>query len=225
MNGADARGPGPAGAQPQDLLQDPGAITVVLAEDQHLVLDALTQLLNLESGIRVVGTALDGFVCVDLAARFQPDVCLLDVEMPGLDGLQAIPEVLRLSPTTHCAILTTFARPGYLTRALSAGASGFLVKDQPVAALARAIREIAQGKRVIDAALAAQTLVSGSSPLTDRERDALAAAREGLAADEMARRLYVTEGTVRNYLSQAMHKLGATNRAQAIRMAEQQGWL
>ena len=200
-------------------------ITVVLVEDQYLVRDALSRLLNLEEDIRVVGEAADGVAGIEAVRRLKPMVTLLDVEMPRLDGIQAMRTMRRDSPDTVLAVLTTFGRPGYLERALKAGARGFLLKEQPVARLAVQIRKLARGERVIDAELAQAVLLEGPNPLSQRERDVLRRAREGEGVAEMAAALFLSPGTVRNYLSLAMQKLGTANRAQAIREAERHGWL
>jgi two-component system, NarL family, response regulator DesR len=153
------------------------------------------------------------------------DVALLDIEMPGLDGISAAAEIARELPGTRTLILTTFGRPGYLRRAIESGAAGFLLKDAPASELADAIREVNAGRRVIDPGLAAAAIADGVSPLTEREHDVLLAATANGTAAEIAARLHLSEGTVRNYLSAAIRKLGARNRAEAIRIAEQKGWL
>jgi two-component system response regulator DesR len=160
------------------------------------------------------------------AARAErADVALLDIEMPGLDGIAAAGELARELPGTRMLILTTFGRPGYLRRALENGATGFLLKDAPADRLAEAVREIHAGRRVIDPGLAAAAIADGISPLTEREGDVLHAARKQATAAEIARELYLSEGTVRNYLSSAIRKLGARNRAEAVRIADEKGWL
>jgi two-component system response regulator DesR len=153
------------------------------------------------------------------------DVALLDIEMPGMDGIAAAAQLARELPGTRSLIVTTFGRPGYLRRAIESGAGGFLLKDAPAAELAAAIREVHAGRRVIDPGLAAAAIADGVSPLTERERDVLVAARTQATAAEIARRLYLSEGTVRNYLSAAIRKLGARNRAEAIHIADEKGWL
>jgi two-component system response regulator DesR len=200
-------------------------IRVLLAEDQLLVLDALAILLGREPDIEVVATARDGAEAVRLAAELRPDVALLDVEMPGLDGIEATRAIKSVSPATTVAILTTFDRPGYLERSLDAGATGFLLKDEPVEALARHIRRLHAGERVVDPTLAVHALIAGRCPLSAREREVLAAAADGASVAEIARRLGLSEGTVRNYLSLAIQKLGVANRAQAVQKARALGWV
>jgi two-component system response regulator DesR len=200
-------------------------ITVVLVEDQYLVRDAMTRLLNLEAGIAVVGGAEDGPGGVLEVERLRPRVALVDIELPQMDGITATALMRAKSPTTVVAILTTFGRPGYLERALKAGARGFLLKEQPVASLAGQIRRLAEGEAVIDPDLAAAVLVAGPNPLSDREQDILRRARDGAGVVEIAQALYLSQGTVRNYLSLAMQKLGTSNRALAIHEAERRGWI
>jgi two-component system response regulator DesR len=166
-----------------------------------------------------------GDLVVDAARASRPDVALLDIEMPGIDGLAAAAALARELPDVRSLIVTTFDRPGFLRRALASGASGFLLKAAPAAELAGAIRRVAAGERVVDPALAAAALTEGESPLTPREHEVLVAARSAPTAAELARTLYLSEGTVRNYLSSAMRKLGAHNRAEAVRIAESKGWL
>jgi two-component system, NarL family, response regulator DesR len=155
----------------------------------------------------------------------RPDVALLDVEMPGMDGITATAELRRAAPDTRVLIVTTFGRPGYLRRALQAGASGFVVKDTPAAQLADAVRRVHAGLRVVDPALATDSLVAGESPLTARETEVLQAARDGSSVAAIARKLFLSDGTVRNHLSSAIGKTGATNRAEAVITAEGNGWL
>ncbi|MFI6514359.1 response regulator transcription factor [Spirillospora sp. NPDC050679] len=200
-------------------------ITVLLAEDQGMVRGALAALLDLEDDLEVVGQAADGAEAVAAAARLAPDVVLLDVEMPGKDGLTAAAEIGAALPGCRVMILTTFGRPGYLRRAMEAGAAAFLIKDGPAEELAAAIRRVAAGERVIDPALAAAALSAGPNPLSPRERDVLAAGRDGATVADIAARLHLSEGTVRNYLSAAISKVGARNRIEAVRTAEAQGWL
>jgi two-component system response regulator DesR len=197
----------------------------LLADDQALVRGALTALLNLEPDLSVVAEVGSGDLVVPAVLSHQPDVALLDVEMPGLDGISATAEVRRVSPSTRVLIVTTFGRPGYLRRALKAGASGFVVKDTPAAQLADAVRRVHAGLRVVDPALATDSLVAGESPLTQRETEVLRAARDGSAVATIARRLHLSEGTVRNHLSSAIGKTGATNRAEAVIAADGNGWL
>lgn len=200
-------------------------IRVLIAEDQFLVLDALAILLGREPDISVVAKAQDGAEAVHLAGLLTPDVALLDVEMPGMDGIEAAKAIKAASPATTVAILTTFDRPGYLERSLAAGASGFLLKDEPVEALARHIRRLHAGEPVVDPKLAIHALVAGRCPLSPREREVLKAAGDGATVADMARRLGLSEGTVRNHLSLAIQKLGVENRAQAVQKARQLGWL
>jgi two-component system response regulator DesR len=200
-------------------------IRVLIAEDQGMVRGALKVLLDLEPDIDVVAEAGRGDEVVELAQRHAPDVALLDIEMPGLDGLSAAAALHAAIPSCVVLILTTFGRPGYLRRAMEAGASGFLVKDGPVEELAAAIRRAVAGERVIDASLAAAALSTGPNPLTPRERDVLRAAEDGSTIATIATRLSLSEGTVRNYLSSAIQKTAARNRTEALRLAEANGWL
>jgi two-component system response regulator DesR len=200
-------------------------IRILLADDQALVLGAIRALLELQDDFAVVATVGRGDEVVDAARDSNPDVALLDIEMPGLDGLAAAAVLHAQIPECRVIILTTFGRAGYLRRAMEAGAVGFVVKDAPAEALADAIRRVFKGEHVIDPALAATTLAAGESPLTARERDVLIAARSGGTVGEMARKLYLSEGTVRNYLSAAMAKTSAQNRLEALRIADDRGWL
>jgi two-component system response regulator DesR len=200
-------------------------IRILLAEDQGMVRGALASLLNLEPDIEVVGQVPGGDQVVAEALRLAPDVALLDIEMPGLDGLAAAEALRRAVPACRVLILTTFGRPGYLRRAMDAGASGFLVKDGPVELLADAIRRILAGERVIDPKLAVAALSTGDNPLSPRERDVLRASVDGSTATDIARRLHLSEGTVRNYLSSAIQKTNARNRLEAATMATENGWL
>ncbi len=190
-----------------------------------MVRGALASLLSLEEDIEVVAEVEAGDRVLAAARASSPDVALLDIEMPGLDGLAAAEELSHHVPACRILILTTFGRPGYLRRAMEAGASGFLLKDAPARDLAAAIRKIAAGGNVVDESLAAAALRQGESPLTGRERDVLAAARSHDTAAEIASALYLSEGTVRNYLSSAIRKLGARNRAEAMEIAVGRGWL
>jgi two-component system response regulator DesR len=200
-------------------------ITVFLADDQNLVRGALVALLSFEPDITIVGEAARGDEVVDQVVELQPDVALLDVEMPGIDGLAAAAAISERAPSTRVLIVTTFGRPGYLRRAMEAGASGFIVKHAPVDQLADAVRRVHRGERVVDPVLAAETLAAGPSPLTSRERDVLIASRDSPTAATIANRLFLSEGTVRNYLSSVIAKTGANNRAEALRIAEARGWL
>ncbi|HEY7224781.1 MAG TPA: response regulator transcription factor [Micromonosporaceae bacterium] len=200
-------------------------IRLLLADDQALVRGALAALLNLEPDLEVVAEVGRGDEVVAAARRVRPDVALLDVEMPGLDGIAATEAVRAALPSCRVLVVTTFGRPGYLRRAMAAGASGFVVKDTPARQLAEAVRRVATGLRVVDPALAAETLASGESPLTGRETDVLRAARDGGTVVDIATALGLSEGTVRNHLSAAIGKTGARTRAEAVRLADEQGWL
>ena len=200
-------------------------IRVLLAEDQAMIREALAALLSFEDDIEVVAQVGRGDEVTAAALASKPDVALLDIEMPGLDGLTAAAALSQASPGTKIVILTTFGRPGYRRRAMEAGASGFVVKDSPADRLARTIRQVLSGQRVIDPELAAAALSEGASPLTPRERDVLAASRDGAAIAGIAAALYLSEGTVRNYLSACIQKTGARNRTEALRVAEERGWL
>jgi two-component system, NarL family, response regulator DesR len=200
-------------------------IRLLLADDQELIRSAFAALLELQADFEVVAVVGRGDEVVAAAKAHHPDVALLDIEMPGLDGLAAAGVLTQEVPECRSLILTTFGRPGYLRRAMESGAWGFVVKDSPPEQLADAIRRVAAGERVVDPALAADTLSSGVSPLTARERDVLIAARPGTTVSEIAEKLFLSEGTVRNYLSAAMAKVGARNRAQAVRTADERGWL
>jgi two-component system response regulator DesR len=199
-------------------------IRLVLAEDQRMMLGALGVLLELEDDLTVAGTAVDGDEALRLVVSLVPDVLVTDIEMPGLSGLDVATEIKRLGLPTRVVILTTFARSGYLRRALDAGAAGYLLKDAPSATLADAIRAVHAGRRAIDPELAVDAW-GEVDPLTDREREVLRLAGEGLANAEIAARLHLSDGTVRNYLSEAIGKLGATNRVAAARLARDRGWL
>ena len=199
-------------------------IRVVIAEDQAMVRGALAALLATEGDIDVVAQAQDGREALEFVLSARPDVLLTDIEMPRLTGLELAGEIQRRKLAVRVVILTTFARAGYLRRALDAGVSGYLLKDAPAATLANAIRRIRGGARVIDPELAAEAWTD-PDPLTDRERQVLRHAGEGLASSEIAAVLNLSEGTVRNYLSEAISKLGANNRTDAARIARQKGWL
>jgi two-component system response regulator DesR len=200
-------------------------VRVLLAEDQAMVRGALAALLALEDDFEVVAEASRGDEVVPAALDALPDVALLDIEMPGGDGLAAAAELKERLPSCRVIILTTFGRAGYLRRAMESGAVGFLLKDAPSPELASAIRRAMDGERVVDPGLAAAALSEGNSPLTDREREVLAAAEDGATIEDVARKLYLSKGTVRNYLSTAIKKLGARNRVEAARLAERKGWL
>ena len=200
-------------------------IRLLLADDQALVRGALAALLALESDLEVVAEVGRGDEVVDAAVEGKADVVLMDVEMPGLDGIAATAALRKALPSARVLIVTTFGRPGYLRRAMEAGASGFVVKDTPARRLAEAVRRVHAGLRVLDPALAEESLVSGASPLTVRETEVLRAARDHGTVADMAGVLHLSEGTVRNHLSAAIGKTGARNRTEAVRTAEQQGWL
>jgi two-component system, NarL family, response regulator DesR len=200
-------------------------IRVLLAEDQAMVRGALAALLSREQDIEVVAEVARGDEVVEAALATQPDVALLDIEMPGGDGLAAAQALRKALPTCRSVILTTFGRSGYLRRAMESGAVGFLLKDAPAAELAVALRRVMKGERVVDPDLALAALSEGTNPLTNREREVLSVALFGASMEEIAARLVLSEGTVRNHLSTAMQKLGARNRMEAARLAEQKGWL
>jgi two-component system response regulator DesR len=200
------------------------SIRVVIAEDQAMVRGALAALLDIEGDIEIAGQAQNGREALDLVVQLMPDIVLTDIEMPEMTGLELAAELKRRHLPVRVVILTTFARAGYLRRALDAGVSGYLLKDAPAATLANAIRRIRAGARVIDPELAAEAWTE-ADPLTDRERQVLRYAGEGDSSAEIAGRLSLSEGTVRNYLSEAISKLGASNRTEAARIARQKGWL
>jgi two-component system, NarL family, response regulator DesR len=200
-------------------------IRVLLAEDQAMVRGALSALLSREQDIEVVAEVARGDEVVQAALATQPDVALLDIEMPGSSGLDAAVALRKALPSCLIVILTTFGRSGYLRRAMESGAVGFLLKDAPAAELAVALRRVMAGERVVDPDLALATLSEGHNPLTPRERDVLSASLFGASLADIAARLTLSEGTVRNHLSTAMQKLGAQNRMEAARLAEQKGWL
>jgi two-component system response regulator DesR len=201
------------------------AIRLVIADDQALVRGALGALLDLEADLTVVGMASDGAEAVRRAEELQPDVCLMDIQMPGTDGVEATRRIRAASPGTRVLIVTTFARPGYLRAALDAGASGFLVKDTPAEQLAEAVRRVHAGLRVLDPVLAADSLFDGANPLSDRERQVLRLASDGRPAAAIAAEVFLSAGTVRNHLSSAIGKTGAANRTQAVRIAQDKGWI
>jgi two-component system, NarL family, response regulator DesR len=200
-------------------------IRVLVAEDQGMVRGALAALLRLQKDIEVVGEAGRGDEVVAAAVAARPDVVLLDIELPGVDGLTAAAALREALPASRVVMLTTFGRIGYLRRAIDAGAVGFLLKDAPATELATAIRRVMAGERVVDPGLALTALSEGESPLTAREREVLAAAIDGATIKDIAARLFLTEGTVRNHLSVAIQKVGGRNRIEAARLAEQKGWL
>jgi two-component system, NarL family, response regulator DesR len=200
-------------------------IRLLLADDQELIRVALCSLLNLEDDFEVVASVGRGDEIVEAAEAGRPDVALLDIEMPGLDGLAAAAVLRTQFPACRVVMLTTFGRAGYLRRAMEAGAVGFVVKDSPADVLADAIRRVRAGERVVDPALAVATLAAGESPLTARERDVLIAARSGATIAEIAANLYLSVGTVRNYISAATTKTRTRNRMEALRVANERGWL
>jgi two-component system, NarL family, response regulator DesR len=200
-------------------------IRVLMAEDQAMVRGALATLLELESDIEVVAQVARGDEVLAAARRTQPDIALLDIEMPGATGLEAAEALAVELPSCRVLILTTFGRPGYLRRAMERGAAGFLLKDAPASELAAAIRRALAGERIVDPGLAAAALSQGECPLTPREHEILAASRDYATVAELAQALYLSHGTVRNHLSSVMQKLDARNRAEAVRIAEGNGWL
>lgn len=200
-------------------------IRVLLAEDQAMVRGALAALLSLEGDVEVVAEVARGDEVVPTALATRPDVALLDIEMPGDSGLDAAQALRERLPSCRVVILTTFGRSGYLRRAMESGAAGFLLKDAPANELAKAVRRVMEGSRVIDPDLALAALFEGNNPLTGRERDVLSASLDGASIADIAARLSLSEGTVRNHLSIAIQKLNARNRMEAARMAEQKGWL
>ncbi|MDW5597862.1 response regulator transcription factor [Conexibacter stalactiti] len=200
-------------------------IRVLLAEDQAMIRGALASLLGLEHDIVVVAEVGRGDEVVGAAATSRPDVALLDIEMPGMTGLDAAAALHTALPHCRVVILTTFGRPGYLRRAMADGAAGFMLKDAPASELAAAIRRAVAGERIVDPGLAAAALSAGENPLTAREREVLAAARSEGTIAELAVALHLSHGTVRNHLSTIMGKLGAGSRIEAIRLAEERGWL
>ncbi|MEU5216346.1 response regulator transcription factor [Streptomyces sp. NPDC020807] len=201
------------------------SVRVLLAEDQGMMRGALALLLGMEHDIEVVAQVGRGDEVVDAALLARPDVALLDIELPGRSGLDAAADLRDQAPECRVLILTTFGRPGYLRRAMEAGAVGFLVKDGPVEELAEAVRMALRGETVIDPALAAAALGAGPNPLTAREREALAASVDGATVADIAAKLRLSESTVRNYLSSAIGKTSTRNRMEAVRAARQQGWL
>lgn len=200
-------------------------IRVVLAEDQSMLRGALAALLSIESDLAVLGSFSDGEQALQAVAKHRPEVLIADIEMPKMTGLELTARVKELYPETRVLILTTFARPGYLRRALDAGASGYLLKDQPSEELANAVRRISRGERVVDPELASQIWNAEEDPLTDRERLILRRAGDGETTADLAHSLRLSEGTVRNYLSEAISKLHASNRFDAARIARKKGWL
>jgi two-component system, NarL family, response regulator DesR len=200
-------------------------VRIMIAEDQTMVRQALVALLELEPDLEVVAQAANGDEALAMTRKHQPDVAVLDIEMPGPSGIQVASQLRASGFGGAIVIVTTFDRPGYLRAAMAAGARGFLLKDAPAADLAAAIRLVASGERVVDPALAAAALAQGDSPLTERESEVLTAAASHDAIADIAGRLHLSPGTVRNHLSAAIQKLGARNRAEAVQIAQQKGWL
>jgi two-component system response regulator DesR len=200
-------------------------IRVLLAEDQAMVRGAMAALLSMEADIEVIAQVASGEAAVQEALAMRPDVAVLDIEMPGLDGLAAAAALRTSVPHCRVLIVTTFGRPGYLRQAMEAGALGFVLKDAPADELASAIRSVAVGRRVVDPDLALEALSEGANPLSDREREVLAAATEQATVAEIATAMSLSEGTVRNHLSAAIQKTGARNRGEAARIARDKGWL
>ncbi len=200
-------------------------IRILLAEDQAMVRGALAALLTLEGDIEIIAEVGRGDEVVTVALATKPDVALLDIEMPGCDGLTAAAALHAQYPQCRVLILTTFGRPGYLRQAMEGGVVGFLLKDSPAAQLATAIRRVVAGERVVDPSLAMMALSDGNNPLTERERTVLASITNGASIADVAKLLFLSEGTVRNYLSVAIQKLNAHNRIEAAHIAKQKGWL
>jgi two-component system response regulator DesR len=200
-------------------------IRVLLAEDQVMFRTAVRRLLELEADIQVVAEVGRGEEVVAAALSSRPDVAVVDIEMPGQDGISAAAELRRQLPSCRTLILTMYGRPGFVQRAMAGGVAGFLLKDSPADALAAAIRRCAAGEDVVDPGVAARALRAGPCPLSPRERDILTACAEGLSSGEIARRLWLSEGTVRNKVSEVLGKLGARNRAEAVQIARESGWL
>jgi two-component system response regulator DesR len=200
------------------------SVRIVIAEDQGMVLGALAALLETEHDLEVVGQARNGREAMQLTLQQKPDVLVTDIEMPEMSGLEVAAELKQRGSSTRVIILTTFVRPGYLRRAMDAGALGYLLKDAPATTLANAVRRVKAGFRVIDPELATEAWTE-QDPLSDRERQVLRLAAEGATSGDIAEQLRLSEGTVRNYLSEAISKLGASNRVEAARIARVKGWL
>ncbi|HST72414.1 MAG TPA: response regulator transcription factor [Kocuria rosea] len=200
-------------------------VRLLLADDQHLVRGALAALLELEDDLEVVAQVAAGDEVLGAVREHRPDVALLDIEMPGLDGIAATRQVVAAGTGCRCLIVTTFGRPGYLRRAVEAGASGFVVKDTPAAQLAEAVRRVHAGLRVLDPGLAEESLAGGPNPLTAREQEVLRAAVDGSSVKHVSALLHLSPGTVRNHLSSAIGKTHTSNRAEACRAALENGWL
>lgn len=197
----------------------------MIAEDQKMLRGALTSLLKLEDDIEVVAEAADGLAAWDVIMKYQPDVCLLDIEMPSMSGLEIAEKLKKVKNMTRVIIVTTFARPGYLQKAIDAQVDGYLLKDEPIDFLIEAIRSVKKGERVLSTDLAAALFLKEVNPLTEREMDVLRLAKEGMTTKEIVSTLFLTDGTVRNYLSSAIQKLEVTTRQQAIEKAKNKGWI
>lgn len=206
-------------------MNDPAPLRLLMADDQSLVRAGLAALLDLEPDMEVVAQTDSGAAVVELAREHAVDVALLDVEMPGVNGIEAAAALQESGLRCRALIVTTFGRPGYLSRALAAGADGFVVKDVPAEQLADAVRRVARGQRVVDPSLAAESLSLGGSPLTERERDVLRAALDGATVRDIAASLHLSAGTVRNHLSSAIGKTHTATRAEAAAVARDRGWL
>lgn len=200
-------------------------IRVSVTDDQNLFRDALVELLSQEATLEVIGSTVDGESLIDLARAAPIDVALIDVEMPGMDGIDTAVELSRVAPATKVVILTTFARGGYVRRAMDAGVAGFLTKDTDLGEVVATIQRIHSGQRIVDPQLAATAFMSGPNPLTARERDVLRLALGGMSSKDMARTLFLTPGTIKNYSSSAMQKTHTGSRVQAAQVAQEQGWL
>ncbi|MGO4957105.1 response regulator [Luteococcus sp. Sow4_B9] len=200
-------------------------IRILLADDETLIRDALAGLLGLEENLEVVAVAASGTEAVAAARHHRPDICLLDLQMPGLDGIEAAAQILANDPGAGCILVTSHGRPGHLKKALATGVRGFLPKTAPAVELARVIQLVHEGGRHVDPQLAAEAIAAGDSPLTARESDVLELAADGAPIEEIALRAHLSPGTVRNYLSSAVAKLGTANRHEAIALARRRGWL
>lgn len=199
-------------------------IRIVLAEDQRMVRGALAALLNLEEDLEVVGEADDGISALKMIRDTLPDICILDIEMPGMSGLEVAELIEKEQLSSRVVILTTFARSGYLQRALKAGVKGYLLKDSPLEELAYALRLVHSGGRMMSPELAI-SVWDEENPLSERDQEVLRLACEGLTTGQIAQRLFLSEGTIRNYMSEVLHKVGAKNRIEAGRIAQSKGWI
>lgn len=200
-------------------------IRILLADDEHLIRGALAQMLDLDDDFEVVGQAATGGEAVAMAVHLRPDVAVLDLQMPELDGIEAATQILATLPDCGCIIVTSHGRPGYLKRALAQGVRGFLPKTTSAATLASVVRAVHAGGRHVDPELAAEAIAAGDSPLTPREADVLEAAADAAPVEEIAQRVHLSAGTVRNHLSNAVTKLGAANRHEAVATARRMGWI